>query len=144
MGNRFEPQLSVSFLHHWGQPCLCFVAFDLFCPSPLLTYTSLLPVRPLRFQSNSSLLGPSFSKHTVISHQHQSKLLWFSFSLEKEVFLYFPAGTRSSLLGAAADITPSLQLPFFFLENCEFQSGSFICHSKGMYYVSAALALVLF
>lgn len=47
----------------------------------------------------------------VISHQHQSKLLWSSFSLEKEVVLHFPSAICSSLLSAAADI-PSLQFPF--------------------------------
>lgn len=146
MGNWFEPQLSISFLHHWRQPCLCFVGYDLFRPPPLLTYTLPLSFRSSWFQLNSSLLGPNISKHTVISHQHQSKLLWFSLSLEKEAFLYFPIGTRSSLLSAAADIVPSFQLPFLSLFPWELWISvwQFICYFKGMYYVIAAPTFVLF
>lgn len=102
---------SVPFLHYWGQPCLCFVHMN------SSAHTLSPHTETLGFQLNGSLLGPSVSKHTVISHQHQSKLFWFSFSLEKEVILYFPAAICSS----AAD-TPSLQLTFscFPLQSANF------------------------
>lgn len=97
----------VSFFTSLGVTLSVLCPYELFCP-----YTSLPTFKQLWFQSNGSLLGPSVSKHTVISHQHQSKLLWFSFSSEKDVLLYFPTATCSSLLSAAADIILSLQLPF--------------------------------
>lgn len=98
----------VLFSHHWGQSCLWF------CPygqkssacTPLSSHAdTAIPVEWQPIRSN-------VSKHTVISHQHHSKLPWFNFSLEKEVFLYFPTAICSSLLSAAADIILSLQLPF--------------------------------
>lgn len=129
----------VLFSHHWGQSCLWF------CPygqkssacTPLSSHAdTAIPVEWQPIRSN-------VSKHTVISHQHHSKLLWFHFSLEKEVFLYFPTAICSSLLSAAADI---LTTSFFLFTPSiwEFQSGSFICYFRGMYFASTGLTVMLF
>lgn len=106
MGNWFELQLSCSFFYIAGGNPVCDLSIWSLLPIHLSPH-----IQTLWFQLNGSLLGPNVSKHTVISHQHQSKLLWFSSCLEKEEVLYFPSAICSCLLSAAADI-PSLQVPF--------------------------------
>ena len=95
-------------------PCLLYHIWSLLL-FPLLLYTSLLSFKLIWFQSNSSLLGLSFSKDTVISHQHQSNLLRLSFSLENEASLYFSTGTCSSLPAIAANIISYFILFYFIL-----------------------------
>lgn len=102
------------------------------------------PMQTLWFHSSGSLLGPSVSKHTVISHQHQSKLLHFS--LEKEVFLYFPHCNLFILAKCCCRYHSLLTTSFFLFTPSiwEFQSGSFICYFRGMYFASTGLTVMLF